>query len=581
MKSSWFTDRDEPLRYLDLNLRSLVGDGGDNIAILGPRKIGKTELLKKFVNEHDNVEGVVICYVNFQSTISSLEVFATRYVGKVLHKCLKRAADLDENLSWQGISELAAAAGDKVNAYIEGFMSLVKDEKSRLLPLFEAAMNFPQFLAETLDIRIMMVLDEFHEIKNLSTFKELKAIDKVIHSIFSAHQKVRYIVSASQIDMATAFLNSPRSPLFSFFKVRELGPFTREDSYELIQKILKSGNSPKFNPAVLSRLYMLSQGHPFTITAICREMFNIAIYTGEPLDVTTVDKAFILETLSSEGRIFLMCDYILHYALNSVKGGNTLRAIILILADREGLQLKDVAKAMSRPAGQVRGYLLLMKNADLIERRDNRYYFVNPLLRFWIARRERYFRYDYGLDESISTEITSEYIRDYLLPCPSGFQAMSAILKATEILGGETQDGSLFGMKGKLAFPRLVPAPSFIEYDRTGIVTGVPSVVELDPVFEVAGDPVAVEESTEEYTVQGGVIACEAWEGGTPVSERDIDKFQRKLNYFKMLRKRQDVTGWLVSAGGFTKGALDMARQTGILASDCLKLSKLLTRKSD
>lgn len=579
MKSSWFTDRDEPLRYLDLNLRSFVGDGGDNIAILGSRKVGKTELLKKFVNEHDNVDGVVICYVNFQSTISSLEVFATRYVGKILHKCLKRAADLDENLSWQGISELAAAGGERIKAYVDGFMSMVQDEKARLLPLFEAAMNFPQFLAETLDIRIMMVLDEFHEIKNLSTFKELKAIDKVIHGIFLAHQRVRYVVSASQIDMATAFLNSPRSPLFSFFKVRELGPFSREDSYELIQRILKSGNSPKFNPSVLSRVYMLSQGHPFTITAICREMVNIAIYTGDPLDVSTVDKAFILETLSSEGRIFLMCDYILHYALNSVKGGNTLRAIILILADREGLLLRDVAKAMSRPAGQVRGYLLLMKNADLIERRENRYYFVNPLLRFWIARRERYFRYDYGLDESISTEITGEYIRDYLLPCPSGFQALSTILKAAGVLAGETHDGGIFGLKGKFSIPGLQPCPAFIEYDKTGVVMGVPSVVEFDPVFEVSRQGNLDE--PEELLFPAGFVACEAREEDTPVSERDIEKLVRKLNYFRMLRKRQDVTGWIVSRGGFTNGAAEMARQAGILASDCQKLARFVFRKAD
>ncbi|PKK90581.1 MAG: hypothetical protein CVV64_09495 [Candidatus Wallbacteria bacterium HGW-Wallbacteria-1] len=562
MKASWFTDRVEPLRQLTMNLRALADGEGDNIAIMGQRKIGKTEVLKKFVNEAEGFSGVVVCYVNFQAIISSIEVFATRYIGKILHKALQVSGkNFPEELGWTDLKLMAAEAGSNISGYVNNFLSIVEEgDGRRLLQIFEMAINFPQFLAIDRNLRFMMVIDEFHEVKNLTTFKELKHIDRILHSLFLGHSEVRYLVSASQIDMATAFLNSPRSPLFTFFKVRDLSPFSRQDTYDLVQKIFKSSNGVRFQPEVLPRIYRLSLGQPFTITAICREAVNIGIYTGQPIDSAMVDKAFSLELLSSEGRIFLLCDYILHFALSSVKGGNTLRSIILILSERDGLLLKDIAKAMSRPPGQVRGYLLLLLKTDVICRRGNRYYFTNPLLRFWVALREKYFRYSYGIDDSIVSDLVAEYEREYLLPSPGGFPARAAVAMTLE------EKAPLQGLEifldEQIEFPAMGGYSSFVEMDHTGMITGIPGIIELDFIAPLIDRQPVINRET--GIASTPLMACEIHDGDLPATEKDVLILLRKIDFLNRSGLGHAQFIWFVSIRGFTASAIEMARSRNI-----------------
>ena len=78
MYEEWFTDRRRVLRELQTNLERIRGGFGENLALIGLRRLGKTQTLLRFKHDHP---GDFIGYLDIEGLAASPEVFALRYVG--------------------------------------------------------------------------------------------------------------------------------------------------------------------------------------------------------------------------------------------------------------------------------------------------------------------------------------------------------------------------------------------------------------------------------------------------------------------------------------------------------------------
>ena len=59
---------------------------------------------------------------------------------------------------------------------------------------------------------------------------------------------------------------------------------------------------------------------------------------------------------------------------------------MLVLADEDCLTLAEISRALNKPSGQVSNLMKSLLKSDLIVRKDKKYFFRDPVLRFWLAK---------------------------------------------------------------------------------------------------------------------------------------------------------------------------------------------------
>jgi hypothetical protein len=91
----------------------------------------------------------------------------------------------------------------------------------------------------------------------------------------------------------------------------------------------------------------------------------------------------LFEELSPGGRIEAECRATLSELLHRARGYGACKTVLHVLSDEQGLKLSEVARRVDRTPGSTRDYLRWLEEVDLVEARDKRYYFVDPVLRVW------------------------------------------------------------------------------------------------------------------------------------------------------------------------------------------------------
>ena len=277
--------------------------------------------------------------------------------------------------------------------------------------LLSKAINFPEAITKNTNTPILICLDEFQDITELKTYKEIKNVLALFRSITEEQKSTHYLITGSAIRLMEKILKDPSQPFFNQFNILRLNPFTREDSNELATKIYKTRQMKHTKPSLI---YRYSMGHPFYITAICEQSSLLARRLEDNINEDITTRAFLEETLSPDGRIYLICEYIYETSLKRVQGGLTLKTILNILAKKEGLTLTQIAKRMYRPTGQVHSYLKSLTESDLITEENDRYYFRDPILRFWLAKTTLGLDIDYSINPKKIRDLTKEFEEKYL-----------------------------------------------------------------------------------------------------------------------------------------------------------------------
>lgn len=116
-----------------------------------------------------------------------------------------------------------------------------------------------------------------------------------------------------------------------------------------------------------------------------------------------IERALARE-ISPGGRIERECRATLSELLHRARGYGACKTLLHVLSDEQGLKLTDVARRVDRTPGSTRDYLRWLEEVDLIESRDKRYFFVDPLLRLWTRI---YFRGAPPSEEDIEREVSS------------------------------------------------------------------------------------------------------------------------------------------------------------------------------
>jgi hypothetical protein len=413
-----FTDRERELAELEYRRDQLLQNRQEHTSLFGLRRIGKTLLLKELVRrtlvqpEETPDEGdetpadeIIPVYMDFSHICSSPETFATGYVGWVCYWYLTRGqvspvpyldiASLTGEVMLAGNREVAGT----VRRLAEALRTARPDRPSILRLAFE----FPEELAQLAGCKFMLIFDEFQEIETLSNFQDSQNVIAFFRATMQTQSRTLYILAGSAITTMTELIADHRSPLFVHFSQMPITPFTPMDTAALAAKLL--GDEPAGDVALA--IHRLTGGHPFYVTALSERLRRLVEMEEQILDTDAVQRAFIIEALSSPGRIYSFCRYVYDLSLQKARGYGSLKATLQVLATEEGLTSSQMARELRVTPGSARDYLKWLRDVDLVVERERAYFFQDPVMRYWVAHATR------GVEVSLTA--TAENLADLIV----------------------------------------------------------------------------------------------------------------------------------------------------------------------
>jgi AAA+ ATPase superfamily predicted ATPase len=530
-----FTNRRQELATLDHYHQSLTNGPVEHVALFGLRRIGKTLLLKEFMfrlRESKAAEQPV--FLDFSILCSSPENFALGFIGSICYWLLKEGkSDPEPFLNPASLgSAVLRAGGDSLYDEIQPILLELQRSRPDRQALLRQAFRFPRQAAINLDKKLILICDEFQEIRTLENYPNSKNVVSLFRAELQSQSVVQSILAGSAISVLAGLLSNPDSPLFAQFTRISIEPFDRESTQELANKLLSDPLEADLYPL----LHSLTWGHPFYITAVAQRMNYLLDVIQRPLSSDLVKQAFLVETLSPGGRIYDFCRYVYDLSLQKAKGYGALKSVLQILAQEEGLSASEVARQLHVTSGSASDYLRWLCEVDLVVEKENAYYFRDKVLRFWVGNVVK------GIEISLTSEPMD--LKDLIRRLDHQFQRVSEEL-------GDAKESSVRELMRHFN-GQVVPKELF----------HAQSAVTL-PVFKDVRDEISPDGRIELDAVGAGK---ERWV--VEVKWRNKRAGIKELEKLYQNAQERNARAWFVSRSGFSSEAIQYALENGIFITE-------------
>ena len=367
-----FTNREAEIKQINKGIKLLINGYPKNFSLLGLRKTGKTLLLRKIANVQE--ESIVV-FFNVESNFSPPEDIALRFIYSIFHS-LRPDMDYLPSLSDMNMIKPEAKSADEI---VGLFIKEYEKKKPDRLLLIQKAFELPEKLSRELNIKFIIMLDEFQAIKGLNNYSEIKNILGVIRPFFEHTENVMWIISGSAVSLMHSMTSGASSPLFELFTHIKLDFFSRQNTLELIRKIeemygAESGNSIK------EKIFTFTRGQPFYTFCIADRLYS----HSEKPQIRDLTTTILEEILTPNARIYDHCKYMFDMSIEKAKGKATIKRVLEYLSENDSAIMADISKSIRMPATTVNISLMRLMEVDLIEKSDHNYRICDPVLRFWI-----------------------------------------------------------------------------------------------------------------------------------------------------------------------------------------------------
>jgi len=502
----------------------------------GLRRIGKTMLIKEFIKRQLGNTTILPVYVNLEEIAETPEDFALKFIGWHIYWLQTKGEILPlpflhlPSLLWEIDNREVREAVQPVARELEK----ARPDRQSLL---HACFAFPSELARLTGRRVILFLDEFQEIAHLTNFEQAKNVLKLLRAAKDRSHGVAWCICGSIISEMDAIARTPEAPLFNQFSHLPIPPYVRDESEALIRKYLE-----ECDPRIAGLLHHYSAGSPFYLSHLLRRL--ILLGAKNELSSGLVKRAFIAETLSPGGMIYSYCTYLYNISIQRAKGYGVLRSLLdHIAVSDEAMNQSELARKLKMTQGAIRSNLHGLVAVGVLVERQRRYYFTDPVLRYWVA----YVQHGIEVSELPREQdlhlLVEELDRKYQFAASELGRSREETLRALmRGFHGQVVSGSLFGMTGVVTLPSFTGVENFRSPDGR---------LEID-VLGSGPESWAVEMKWKSKAV--GLKELTAF------SERAGDLADRL---------------WCISRTGFTSEARTFATERGILLSDRQQLERL------
>jgi AAA+ ATPase superfamily predicted ATPase/Holliday junction resolvase len=375
-----FYDRESELERLnDLVDRLLLGNP-IWLAIVGPRKIGKTSLVLELARRRRPEDGVVFVVLDALSASPlSLEVFRT-YALRAVDALLRPGISVSLELAATLPAEYRDALDESVafRALPRELRALVRELPDRSVDeaFIRACLQLPELVAEQLDRRVVVAIDEFQELASLAA--KHRGFDPlpIMRSVWQHHRRTAYVVSGSGRSMLEELVTSRHSPFFQHFSLMNVDSFTIAAAVELL---LRGSPRGRRITKPLARSMVEAIGtHPYYLQLVGEAL----VARDPPYDERTLKDALQDVVFSRSGRLALY----FQNEFNRIVGRSSYLAAVLTALAQAPARVTDLAGRIRIHTADASRYIERL--GDAVTRDESGVWSIeDPTLALWLRWR--------------------------------------------------------------------------------------------------------------------------------------------------------------------------------------------------
>lgn len=301
VEAGYFTDRVNEVAYIEQFIKS-----ANHLVMISPRRFGKSSLVAKAVKE----SGRKSITLNLQSvtSVSDLsakllrEFFKVHPMERIRHLIAHfRIVPMISTNPVTGAMDVSFQSGAPEEVLLEDVLNLLErahSEKDRLI----------------------VVLDEFQEIKDISS-----GLDRQLRSIMQEQKHINYILLGSQESMMTDIFENKKSPFYHFGELMRLGKLPRQDFYDYLVERL-SAVFPESCRVLADRILNFTECHPYYSQQLAANVWQIGVLQPKSEDVlqAAVDHIVVSHALDYE-RIWMGFKRTNRWILQRLASGKSLQ----------------------------------------------------------------------------------------------------------------------------------------------------------------------------------------------------------------------------------------------------------------
>jgi uncharacterized protein len=348
-------DRDEETQRL---LTAAVG--GHYVRLYGPRKYGKTSLLRRVLRDAERSEGMIPILVDLYGVLSVADVairFERAYAKQLKGKTRAR---IEEFLQSTGLGLSLGAFGISAKLQL--------DPRVDPLPALHALLDLPQRLEESGGFRALIVLDEFQDIT------KVREMDAIIRSHIQFQGEVAsFVFAGSEPGLMRELFDEKERPLYGQAVPMRLGRLADADiAAYIVERFRETERSVG---EALNPLLEAAKGHPQRTMLLAHRLWDV-VEQGETagLNAWSAAHAAALKELQPE--------FDANWRRLSTNAQKALRAVVAGRGSpfrTQVLEQLDLAKSTARAA------LRSLVANGTVEQDDEDYVVVDPLFAEWIG----------------------------------------------------------------------------------------------------------------------------------------------------------------------------------------------------
>ena len=227
------------------------------------------------------------------------------------------------------------------------------------------------FLERGEDPARALLLDEWLELRTLESFPGLRGATREVAGTLA--RRPGRCVLASRFANRTRRLLDGLSSRIELIRLPPLSP--SEVAATLPADSAGPGDSGRAEAGRL--VHALTAGRPSYVGTLAASLRSPGSRPADPVGVLAAQMA-------PGTPLSQLCRFSYELRLHRARGYGALKAILGILADAEPLTLTEIARRLGRTPGSTKDYLSWLEDVDLIEPREKRYRYADPLLRLWV-----------------------------------------------------------------------------------------------------------------------------------------------------------------------------------------------------
>lgn len=357
-----FTGRVEESRRL-----RAAFEHGLNSILISPRRMGKTSLVRKVIDE---VRGgqLRVVYLDIYSCRSEMD-FCERFAAAVVRQTAGRM-----EVAMQYVRDFLSRLSPRV-----AFSPEPLQDYSLSLTLSPATFDadellaLPQRIAERQGCHTVVCIDEFQQV---GTWADTLGSQKRMRGIWQHQRDVSYCLFGSRQHMLTQLFQNPRMPFYQFGDIMHLPPIALADWVPFIQRHFAS-EGKSISPVFVQRI---CEAVGYNSSYVQQLSWNVLLNTEREVDEAVFQASLTDLVNQSEPLFVTQTEGLTAYQMNFL--GALCEGVTTDLTSRETLSRFRLGSKSN--IDRIRRTLL---ERDLIALTPSGIAIADPVLQLWLGRK--------------------------------------------------------------------------------------------------------------------------------------------------------------------------------------------------